>query len=148
MKASIRLKLNPFSTAERRLILVVAPILFLASCGGAGIGNRYEAEFSPWAMSLRWMHRSESDRFESLELVLKPNRMGEDLKIDGEAVHATYEHGAPDECPRFHQVEGTLRLLQHNTSEVRARVDAVMRCPGAEPVALKGEFAFEVKVPP
>ena len=157
----MKLKLGPFSIAERCGLCFAAATLALA--GASCIGNRdyhvYEAEYSAWAMELSWTHNFEdptggSDgssgrfRFTTLKLVLKPNRVGEDQKIDGEAVVGTYQHGGLDWCLKPHRVTGTIRLLELGATDVRAFVDAVMDCPGAEPVALKGEVRFETKVPP
>lgn len=129
-------------------VLLALMALAGGSCAGVPDAHVYEAEFSAWAVELKWTHRVERSQFESLELVLKPDRIGEDLAIDGTAVRGTFQHGGADWCARPHRVTGTVRLLENAAAAVRARLDAVMHCPDAEPVTLKGEFAFDVKVPP
>ena len=140
-------------------LLWAIPVLLLASCAGGTDVQRYEADFGAWALELTWTHhwepvqadpviKTRQGRFESLKLVLNPRRSGDDLPIDGEAVAATFEHGGLGSCPRSHRVTGTVRLLERRATDVRARVDAVMHCPDGEPVALKGEFEFDTKVPP
>lgn len=141
----------------RKFLAVMA--LAGASCADVPDSHRYEAEYSAWAMELAWTHRwtlpTEAPdaktgryRIEMLKLVFRPNRVGEDLKIDGEAVIGTFVHGGEDWCLKAHRVAGTVRLLEHGATQARARVDAVMDCPGTPPAALKGEFAFDVKIPP
>ena len=149
------MKPNRFSIA-RRLILA-AFVLLGASCAGPWKAYRYEAETGPWGVRLVWTHnwkpadagdKTCQGRFESLELILPYNRRGEDLRIDDQAVAATFEHGARASCSKPHRVEGVVRVLDYGATDVRARVNAVMHCPDAEPIALKGEFKFDVKVPP
>jgi hypothetical protein len=131
-----------------KLRIAVLATLVGTSCAGNPTGPRFEAEYSAWALSLKWTNRLEGDRFESLELTLPPNRQGQDLKIDGETVRAVFEHGAPDECPKFHRVVGTVRLIRLNPTDVFARIEAVMQCPDSgDPRILNGEFHFDVKVP-
>jgi hypothetical protein len=125
--------------------------LLMASAGASCVVDPpphvYEAEYSSAAVELLWKHR-EAGKFETLGLVVEPGRVGKDLAIDGDIVIATYHHGAGDDsCPYVHRVKGTLHLLEHRATDVRARVDAVMQCPEAPPAALKGEFAFETRVP-
>jgi len=142
----------------RRKVLAGMALAFAgASCAGLSEKRTCVAEFSSWAVELTWKHEWEAPpsdttsgryRFESLALVLKPTRVGEDQKIDGEAVVGTYVHGGTDWCMRAHRVAGTVRLLEIGTADVRARVDAVMSCPGEQPVELRGDFTFETKVPP
>jgi len=141
----------------RRLALV-GMALAGASCAGPKDSHRYDAEFSAWAMELTWKHEWEAPpapgssagpyRFESLKLVLKPSRLGEDQDIDGSLVVGTYLHGGTDWCTKPHRVAGKVRLLEIGPAEVRARVDAVMNCSDSEPVALRGECTFETKTPP
>ena len=157
MKVSTGLNPNRFSTAERLVLAALA--LLGASCAGSSDVQRFEADFGPWALELTWQHHWEplqsgpatktcQARFESLELILDPGRMGEDLAIDNEKVSATFLHGGMTTCSRPHHVTGTVRLLERRATNVRARVDALMHCPDAPPVALKGDFTFETKVPP
>ncbi len=131
-----------------RSLFLAAIALAGGSCADVPKSHVYEAEYSAWAVELKWTHRGERSQFESLELVLKSDRIGEDLAIDGTAARGTFQHGGADWCPKPHRVTGTVRLLENAATAVQARIDAVMRCPDAEPVALKGEFAFDVKVPP
>jgi len=138
-------------------LLLAGTVLLLASCAGPWNEQRCEAETSPWGLRLVWTHywkpadagdKTCQGRFESLELKLPHNRRGEDLRIDDQEVSAAFEHGAMASCSKPHRVEGTVRVLDFGATAVRARVDAVMKCPGAEPVVLKSEFTFEVRVPP
>lgn len=128
------------------------------SCGGPVDRHTYNAEFSAWAMELTWKHEWETPptsdpaadryRFEALKLVLKPSRLGQDQDIDGTAVVGTFIHGGTDWCTKAHRVAGKVCLLELGATDVHVRLDAVMDCPGSEPVALKGEYTFETKVPP
>ena len=130
----------------RKIVVMLAAVL--ATCATGPPADTYVAESSPWAQSLKWTHWAAADRFQSLELIVKSDRDGVDLPIDGAAVVAEFEHGSPEECPRRHTVTGTVRILERLATQVRARVDASMKCPGEEAVAFKGDFAFDVKVPP
>jgi hypothetical protein len=140
-------------------LLLAGPVLLLTSCAGGSDVQRYEAEYGAWALELTWTHRWEpvqvgpvhktcQGRFESLNLIVDPSRTGVDLPIDGQQVAGTYEHGAMASCSKPHRVTGMVRLLERRATDVRAQVDAIMHCPDAEPVALKGEFTFDTKVPP
>ena len=128
--------------------VLVANSLLLSSCASNAEVARYEAEYSAWKLALTWTHRFPERRFESLELIVDPSKRDMDLPIDGQVVIADYQHGGDPRCPRAHSVDGTLRLVELGGSQVRARLDARLKCPGGETVPLKGDFTFDVKTPP
>jgi hypothetical protein len=158
LKASTRLKPNPFSTARAGGLFLAAVLLSTAGCYGGDYGQVYRCSFPEGYTELEWRHCWEPRQFfvyktcqgrvETLTVLVGSDSIGKTLTLGSPEAAARYEHGGMARCERPHRVEGTVTLLEKSPAGVRAKLDVAMFCPREEKLVLKGEYTFEVKFSP